>query len=92
MSHNLGAMKSLSGSDTSNVPSNILAVIRKRKALIGSDSTKKVTVADDIKAINSGKSAPMMSLSQRDSISKANHQKWEKHLDTIGYEAVKKKS
>lgn len=91
MANVMGAMKSLSGADTTNVPSNILAIIRKRKALAGSDSAKKITVEDDIKAVNSGKAAPMLSQSQRDSASKANKQVWVKHIDSIGYEEVKKK-
>lgn len=87
----MGAMKSLSGSDTTNVPANILAIIRKRKALAGADSTRKVDVIEDAKLAASGKGKPMPTQAQRDSISQANKPKYLKYVDSIGYEEVKKK-
>lgn len=91
MANSLGAMKSLSGGDTTNVPANILAIIRKRKALSGADSTKKVNVIEDAKLVASGKAKPSLTQAQRDSISNSNKPMWQKHIDSIGYEEVKKK-
>lgn len=91
MAATLGAMKSLSGADTTNVPANILAIIRKRKALAGADSTKKVDVLEDAKLAASGKAKPLPNQAQRDSISKANKPMWQRQIDSVGYEEVKKK-
>lgn len=91
MAATLGAMKSLSGADTTNVPSNILAIIRKRKALSGADTARKVDVIEDAKLAASGKGKQLPTQAQRDSISKANRPMWVSNIDKEGYEPLKKK-
>ena len=87
----LGLAKSLSGADTTNVPSNVLALMRKRKSLMGVDSTKKVNVIDDVKAVKSGASPdPLGGDKKRDSIAAANQPKYEKYIESIGYKSIKK--
>ncbi len=86
----VGLAKSLSGADTTNVPSNVLTLMRKRKSLVGSDTTRNANTTDDIKAVKSGAAPDPIGDKKRDSIAAANQPKYEKYIESIGYRSIKK--
>ena len=81
----------MSGRDTTNVDPKLLAIMAMRRKQNGLDNEPKVTVEDDIKAINSGKNQSMTK-EQHDSLAATfNRKDWLKHIDSMGLEVVPKK-
>ena len=82
-----GITGQMSGRDTTGIDPKLLAIMAMRRKQKGLDDTPKVTVADDIKAANAGKTTPAIA----DSTIKMAHDQWVKHLDLLGFEVVPKK-
>lgn len=77
------------GGDTTLIPPQVRALMAKRRSE-SNDNTPRINMIEEIKAASLGKKG--LTPQQTDSLAKQfNHDEYIKHLDSLGYEVVKKK-